>query len=78
MPDEHEAFSSPLRGLRLGADMTQTQLAAAMRERGFRWHQTTVTRVEAGRQHLTLEEAAALAELFAVDLGALTVTGVPS
>jgi transcriptional regulator with XRE-family HTH domain len=78
MPDEHEAFSSPLRGLRLGADMTQTSLAAAMRERGFRWHQTTVTRVEAGRQHLTIEEAAALAGLFGVGLDALTASGVPS
>jgi hypothetical protein len=78
MPDEHEAFSSPLRGLRLGADMTQVSLAAAMRERGFRWHQTTVARVEAGRQPLTMAEGAALADLFGVGLGALTATGVPS
>jgi transcriptional regulator with XRE-family HTH domain len=78
MPDEHEAFSSPLRGLRVGADMTQTQLAAAMHDRGFRWHQTTVTRVEAGRQHLTLEEAAALAELFGVPISALAAAGVAS
>lgn len=78
MPDEHEAFSSPLRGLRLGADMTQVSLAEAMQERGFRWHQTTVARLEAGRQRLTMQEGATLAELFGVDLGALTATGVPS
>jgi transcriptional regulator with XRE-family HTH domain len=78
MPDEHEKFSSPLRGLRLEADMTQTSLAAAMQGRGFRWHQTTVTRVEAGRQRLTLQEAAALAELFGVPIDALMTSAVHS
>lgn len=78
MPDEHEVFSSPLRGLRRGADMTQASLAVAMRERGFRWHQTTVARVEGGRRHLTIEEGTVLAELFGVAIAALTAAGVLS
>ena len=67
-----------MRELRLGASMAQAALAAAMADREFRWHQTTVARIEAGTQHLSIEEAAALAEIFGVELGSLAPAGIPS
>jgi transcriptional regulator with XRE-family HTH domain len=76
MAGEHDTFSSPVRDLRTAADMTQTALAEAMQGRGFRWHQTTVHRIESGQQTLDIAEAAAIADLFAVPLG--TLAGVPS
>jgi transcriptional regulator with XRE-family HTH domain len=76
MPDEHEPCSPPLadvagdrmRELRARRRMTQAALAREMSRRGFRWHQTTVARIEGGSQLLALIEAAALAEVFAVPL----------
>ena len=71
MPSQHTTYS-PLRELRRNAPMTQVELAAAMRAAGHRWHQTTVHRVERGLQPLKHGEAATLAGIFGVPLGALT------
>lgn len=86
MPDEHDTYSPPpagaagsrMRELRLGADMAQAALAEAMSRRGFRWHQTTVARIEAGTQQLDFGEASAIAGIFAVPLDSLAASGVPS
>lgn len=67
-----------VRELRTGADMAQAALAAEMARRGFRWHQTTVTRIEAGARHLAIEEAAAIADIFAVPIGSLAAAGAAS
>jgi len=42
---------------RLRGDMTQKELAAAMKARGWRWSQTTVWSVENGERPLRLAEA---------------------
>lgn len=39
-----------------------------MREHGHKWHQSTVARIETGRQMIRLGEIAALTEVFGVDL----------
>jgi transcriptional regulator with XRE-family HTH domain len=86
MDDEHATYSPPsagtagarMRELRTAADMAQAALAEEMARRGFRWHQTTVTRIEAGTQELDLTEATAIAEIFAVPLGSLASAEVTS
>jgi len=67
-----------MRELRTSADMAQAALAEEMARRGFRWHQTTVARIEAGTQELDISEATAIAEIFAVPLGLLAASGVSS
>jgi hypothetical protein len=42
-----------------------------MEARGFRWHATTVARTESGERPVKLDEAAALADIFAVPLDSL-------
>ncbi|MGH3370818.1 MAG: helix-turn-helix domain-containing protein [Nocardioidaceae bacterium] len=48
--------------------MSQTDVAKAMHNLGFRWHQVTVGRVESGVRPLRLDEGFALAGLFGIDL----------
>jgi len=48
--------------------LTQTELAQRMEERGHRWHQATVYKVEDGRRPTRLAEAVALAEVLEVPL----------
>lgn len=47
--------------------MSQAELAAAMSDRGFSWHQATVSQVEAGRP-LRFTEAVALGEVLRIPL----------
>jgi len=42
---------------------------------GINWYQSTLTRVEAGQRSLKLTEAAALAKIFGVPVGALVEEG---
>jgi transcriptional regulator with XRE-family HTH domain len=49
--------------------MSQASLAEAMTEQGFPWHQATVSRIESGTQPLSLDETAALAAVFGVEVG---------
>lgn len=62
-----------LTGLRKSSRLSQVGLAGIMRRRGFRWHPTTVQRVEAGARPVRLEEAEALADIFRVPLADLRV-----
>ena len=50
----------------LRGDMTQSDLAAGMRERGWKWTQPTVTSVEKGDRPLRLAEAVSLSEILEV------------
>ncbi len=49
---------------------SQGRVAGAMAKRGWPWHQSTVYRVESGRQAVRLGEAVALAEILGIDLSA--------
>jgi transcriptional regulator with XRE-family HTH domain len=57
----NERFGANLRDLRQRQGMSQAELARQMTEAGFPWHQSTVYRVEQGRQAVTYWEARALA-----------------
>ena len=58
-----------LKARRLARDMTQDQLARAMRGSGLsHWRQNTVSRIEAGSQEVSLDEARALAGFFGADV----------
>ena len=57
----------------LRGDMSQKALADAMRERGYKWSQSTVWSVEKGDRPLKLAEASDLAEVFNSSLDGLLV-----
>lgn len=57
-------FAENLRRVREEAGLSQTSLAERMAASGFRFHQTTVARIEAGKRQVTLGEADALASIF--------------
>lgn len=61
-----------LKVLRESASVTQTELARRMAERGWPWHQSTVYRVESGRQAIRVEEAAELENLLNATAGQLS------
>lgn len=67
------ATGARVAGLRKTARYSQAALAAKMSASGFPWHQNTVFRIEKGRRHVTLEEAAALAVIFSVPLDQLGI-----
>lgn len=52
--------------LRRKQGWSQQELADRLREYGFDHHQTAISRIEAGRQSLSLNEAAALAAIFRI------------
>lgn len=53
-------------------EMSQKDLAEAMRSLGFKWSQATVWSVEKGERPLRLTEATALQEIFGVRFDSLT------
>jgi len=59
----NERLAHNLRALRERAGMSQRDLAEAMTERGRPWHQSTVYRVESGKQELSFAEVYALAAI---------------
>ena len=67
-----ERFAANLRALRERAGMSQSALAAAMAERGRPWHQSTVYRVEAGKQPVSFGEATDLAAILRTSLDRFT------
>lgn len=68
----NERLAWNLRVLREQAGMSQAALAAAMRERGKPWHQSTVARVESGKQPAGFEEAADLAAILGTRIDRFT------
>jgi transcriptional regulator with XRE-family HTH domain len=65
-PGADDRLPVNLRELREGEQMSQAALAAMMTERGHPWHQSTVYRVETGKQAATFGEAVSLAEILRV------------
>ena len=57
------AIGSNIRAERARAQITQVQLAAAMKQRGYRWHHQTIGVVESGKQRVTADELLTLAEV---------------
>jgi transcriptional regulator with XRE-family HTH domain len=67
-----------LRALRERKGMSQAALAKAMRDREWPWHQTTVVRIEAGRQSLAFGETVDVAHILGVTTDRLTWAGPES
>jgi transcriptional regulator with XRE-family HTH domain len=61
-------FGRRLRGLREEAGLTQRQLADRMRAAGYKMHQTTVAKIEAGERAVSVGEAAEFAGALGIDL----------
>ncbi|TCJ23541.1 XRE family transcriptional regulator [Microbacterium sp. PI-1] len=59
----------------LRGDLSQKDLADAMRKRGFRWSQATVWGVEKGERPLRLTEAEAVAEVLGESVNMLVASG---
>lgn len=70
--DADRRFGNNLRRLREEAEMTQAELAKVMTESGWPWHQSTVARIESGRQSVRFAEAAVLAKILGISLDRLT------
>jgi transcriptional regulator with XRE-family HTH domain len=67
-----ETLGANVKYLREHASISQTELARRMTDRGWPWHQSTVYRVESGRQAVRFDEARDLADLLGVTLDRLT------
>lgn len=63
-------FADVMRQARERRGWAQGRVVEAMTERGWPWHQSTVYRVEAGRQAVRLGEALALAAILGIDMDA--------
>jgi transcriptional regulator with XRE-family HTH domain len=64
-----------LRALREQKATSQAALAKAMKDRGWPWHQTTVARVEGGRQPVGFGEVVDLAQILGVTPDRFTWSG---
>ena len=62
-PSTDAAFATALKDGRDQAGLTQEDLAAQMRERGFSFHQATIYKIEVGSRKVTVAEASALAAI---------------
>ncbi|MBF6330258.1 helix-turn-helix domain-containing protein [Nocardia transvalensis] len=67
-----EVFASNLKTLRGDTGLSQEALAEQMSERGFKWHQATVYKIENGSRQVQLGEAKAVAAILGVPLDRLT------
>ena len=61
-------FGRRLRYMREEAGLTQRQLADVMRGAGYKMHQTTVAKIEAGERAVPVDEAAQFADALGIDL----------
>ena len=70
-----EQFAANVRDERERKQMSQADLAARMRERGWSWHPQTVQKIEAGHRKVSVGEAEALARLLGTTMERLTWPG---
>lgn len=68
-------FAAGLRGVRLACGVTQAELASCMRDRGHRYVQQTINKIEQLERVVRLDEAADLADSLGVTLGELVCRG---
>ena len=67
--DRARLIAVNLRAARERARLSQRETAELMRKRGRPFHQQTIARIERGQQDLTVDEAAAIAEIYGVTVG---------
>lgn len=72
-----QVFARRLRALREVAQLTQRQLADQMTVAGYRMHQTTIAKIEAGDRPVVIGEAVCFASIIGVDLADLVKEPVP-
>lgn len=65
-------FGDGMRAARTELGMSQADLARQMSDRGWPWHQQTVTRVEAGQRVVRLGEAKDIASILNTSVDALS------
>ncbi len=74
--DDMEVLAFNVARLRKRLGMSQTALAQAMQEQGLsHWRQNTVSRVETGKQELSVRELRALGEILGPVLGGTDFAG---
>jgi transcriptional regulator with XRE-family HTH domain len=61
-------FARRVRDLREIADLTQRRLAEQMTVMGYRMHQTTIAKIEAGERPVSIGEAVAFASVLGVEM----------
>jgi transcriptional regulator with XRE-family HTH domain len=66
-----ERFAAGLRDTRLARGVSQAELASRMRERGHRYVQQTIVKIEQGERVVRITEAADLAASLGASLGEL-------
>lgn len=66
-----EIFAVNLKALRNDRGMTQSELARHMADKGFKWHQATVFKLENGERQIQLGELREISKLFNVALDRL-------
>jgi len=71
-PSAESVFAQNLKALRDDRKLSQEALAERMAERGFKWHQATVYKVEQGGRQIQLGEARTVAEILGIPLDAMT------
>lgn len=72
-PDSDALFAANLRLLREEARISQEELASRMTDRGWRFHQTTVNKIENGERKVSIGEADGLARALHVRLESLLI-----
>lgn len=63
----HGKLLARLREARETAGLSQSEVARAMQNEGFRWYQQTIAKVELGQRSLKIGEALALAGIIGLD-----------
>lgn len=66
-----DVFARNVKFRRTQRNMTQTEVARLMKERGFSFHQQTVQRIEDGVRPVKLEEAYALSRIFEISVDSM-------
>lgn len=67
-----EIFATNLRSMRANMGFSQDVFAQLMTQRGYKWHQATVYKVENGTRQIQLGEAQAAADILGVALSQMT------
>ncbi|WP_353650083.1 helix-turn-helix transcriptional regulator [Nakamurella sp. A5-74] len=75
--DPEEAFAVNVRSTRDRLDMSQADLAEAVRLRGHPFHQTTIYKIETGARRVNLSEAVAIAQVLDTPLNELVIDADP-
>ena len=68
IPTASENFARSLRGAREDRGMSQERIAKEMNTRGFKFHQSTVNKIETGERKVNVEEAFELAKVMGIPL----------